>query len=99
MYPIPTDQLRAFCERHPIRKLSLFGSVLRDDFSPNSDVDVLVELEPGARVGYFALATMQAELTDIFGRDADLLTPNALSPYFRRDVLEGAYTVYEKRQK
>jgi len=93
---IPYAALRAFCERHPVRKLSLFGSVLRDDFRPDSDVDVLIEFEPGAIVTYLDLAGMRFELQDLFGRKVDLLTPNALSPYFRDRVLATAAVLYER---
>ena len=63
-----------FCQRNKIRRLALFGSVLREDFTPESDVDVLVEFEPDARVGYFALGKMETELEDILGRKADIYT-------------------------
>lgn len=93
---LPLDEIVAFCQRHPIRKLSLFGSVLRDDFGPDSDVDVLVEFEPGAKVGYFELADMMFELEDVIGRKVDLLTPAALSQYFRQKVLDTAQVIYER---
>ncbi len=85
-----------FCQRYPIRRLSLFGSVLRDDFTPDSDVDVLVEFEPNAGIGYFELVEMQDELNAIFGRSVDLLTPGALSQRFRANVLASAQVIYEK---
>jgi len=72
---ISRDLLDGFCRRRQIRKLSLFGSVLRDDFGPQSDVDVLVEFEPGATVGYFELADMEAELSELLGRKVDIRTP------------------------
>ena len=68
-------QIEAFCRRHHIRKLALFGSVLRDDFRPDSDVDVLVEFKPGARVTLFDMVDLEAELTEIVGRKVDLRTP------------------------
>jgi predicted nucleotidyltransferase len=76
--------------------LSLFGSVLRDDFGPDSDVDVLIEFEPGASVTYFDLADMKFELEDLIGREVDLLTPNALSQYFRQQVIDTAVALYER---
>jgi predicted nucleotidyltransferase len=94
---IPIGAIRVFCERHPIRRLALFGSVLRDDFSPDSDVDVLVEFAPGADVTYLDLVAMQEELAALLGRSVDLLTPGALSPHFREQVLSSAETVYERR--
>lgn len=93
---IPNDKIVAFCERHHIRKLSLFGSVLRDDFRPDSDVDVLVEFEQGARITYLDLAEMQFKLGDIFQRDIDLLTPGALSERFRQKVCQTAWVVHER---
>jgi uncharacterized protein len=83
-----------FCRRRRIRKLSLFGSVLRDDFGPQSDVDVLVEFESGATVGYFELADMESELSELFGRKADVRTPAELSRYFRQEVLAAAEPQY-----
>ncbi len=93
---LPMDAIIAFCERYPIRKLSLFGSVLRADFRPDSDVDVLVEFEPGARISYFDLAEMQFELEDLLGRQIDLLTPKAISKYFRQKVLDSVVLLYER---
>lgn len=94
---IPESKIAAFCQRYPIRKLSLFGSVLRNDFKPDSDIDVLVEFEPNAGVGYFELVQMQMELSAIFGRNVDLVTPAALSRHFREHVLNTAQVVYAKK--
>ena len=94
---IPIGEIRAFCERHPIRRLALFGSVLRDDFSPDSDVDVLVEFVPDSGVTYLDMAAMQEELAALLGRSVELLTPGALSQHFRDQVLSAAETVYERR--
>lgn len=85
--------LEAFCRRNHIRRLSLFGSVLRADFGPDSDVDVLVEFEPD-KVPGLAFFRMQAELSEILGRRVDLNTPGFLSKYFRDQVLEEAELVY-----
>lgn len=93
---VPQEQINDFCRRNAIRKLSLFGSVLRDDFTLESDVDVLVEFEPEARPGLFDLSRMSRELSAILGRQADLLPPGFLSPYFRRQVIEDARVIYEK---
>ncbi len=84
-----------FCRRRHIRRLALFGSVLRADFQPNSDVDVLIEFEPGQQVG-LAFFTMQDELSDMLGRKVDLNTPNFLSRYFRDEVLAEAEVLYAK---
>jgi predicted nucleotidyltransferase len=94
--PIPQDEIAAFCQRHHIRKLSLFGSVLRDDFRPDSDVDVLVEFEPGHSVGLITFAGMAIELSQIVGRQVDLRTPEDLSRYFRQKVLDLAEVQYER---
>ena len=85
-----------FCKRYHIRRLSLFGSVLRDDFGPDSDVDVLVEFEPDAVVGLITFAGMEIELSKILGRKVDLRTPASLSRYFRQQVLDVAEVQYER---
>ncbi len=90
---IPKRQIAEFCRRHHIRKLALFGSVLRDDFRPDSDGDVLVEFEPGKTPG-LAFFAMQDELSELLGRNVDLNTPSWLSPYFRDEVLTEAEAVY-----
>ena len=92
--PIPTETLAEFCRRHHIRKLSLFGSVLRDDFRPDSDIDVLVKFEPGHIPG-LAFFGMQDELSEILGRRVDLNTAGFLSPLFRDEVLAEADVLYE----
>ena len=91
---IDREQIAAFCRKHHIRKLALFGSVLRDDFRPDSDVDVLVEFEPGYPVGFFGMAAMEMELSDLLHRKADLRTPAELSRYFRQEVLQSAQVQY-----
>jgi uncharacterized protein len=87
--PINREQLESFCRRHFIRRLSFFGSVLRDDFGPQSDIDVLVEFERGHVPG-LAFFTIEQELSDLLGRTVDLHTPSSLSRYFRDDVLAEA---------
>jgi uncharacterized protein len=91
---ISQDKLSEFCHRHRIRKLSFFGSILREDFRPESDVDVLVEFEPGARTGLLFF-TMQDELSEILGRKVDLNTEGFLSRYFRDQVLTKAEVLYD----
>jgi uncharacterized protein len=91
---MPQDRIAEFCQRHRIRRLSLFGSALRDDFTPDSDVDVLIEFEEGATVGLIRLSAMEIELGEILGRKADLRTPNDLSRYFRDQVLRSAEVQY-----
>ena len=90
---IPKDKIAEFCCRNHIRRLALFGSVLRDDFTLESDVDVLVEFEPGHTPG-LAFFAMQRELSEILGRKADLNTARDLSPYFRQEVLDEAEVLY-----
>ena len=90
---VPRERIADFCRRHHIRRLSFFGSVLRDDFTPNSDVDVLVEFEPGETPG-LAFFRMQDGLSEILGWRVDLNTPKDLSPYFRERVLQSAEPVY-----
>jgi predicted nucleotidyltransferase len=87
--PLPKEKLANYCHRYHIRRLAFFGSVLRDDFTPSSDVDVLVEFEPGYTPG-LAFFGMQEELSKILGRKVDLNTPNFLSPYFRQQVQQDA---------
>lgn len=87
--------IASLCQRYHIRKLSLFGSVLRHDFRPDSDVDVLVEFQPGHTPG-FEFIDVQDKLSEIIGREVDLNTPKSLSRYFREEVLAAAELVYEK---
>jgi hypothetical protein len=91
---VPHDRISEFCRRNHIKKLSLFGSVLRDDFSDSSDIDVLIEFEPGQGTGYFGLARMERELSSILGREVDLRTPQELSRYFRDEVVSRAEIQY-----
>ena len=88
--------IAAFCRQHRIRKLAFFGSVLREDFASESDIDVLVEFEPGARVGLIGFAGIENELSRLLGRKVDLNTVGFLSPYFREQVLRDAETAYEQ---
>ena len=93
--PISRSEIADFCRRHRIRKLSLFGSLLRDDFGPKSDVDVLVEFEPDARVGFFKLYDLEQQLSQLLGgRRVDINTPNSLSKHFRDEVLAEAEILY-----
>jgi predicted nucleotidyltransferase len=87
------EAVATFCRRHHVRRLALFGSVLRDNFTPQSDVDVLVEFEPGHVPG-LAFFSMEAELSALVGRKVDLNTPGFLSRYFRDRVLAEAETQY-----
>lgn len=89
----PQNELAEFCQRNHIRKLSLFGSILRDDFTAKSDVDVLVEFEPGQTPG-FGFVRIQEELSQLIGRRVDLNTPQCLSKYFVDEVLQVAEVVF-----
>jgi hypothetical protein len=90
---LPHDEIAAYCRRNHIRRLALFGSAVRDDFTSDSDIDVLVEFEPGTRVG-LDFFRMQDELTRIIGRKVDLNTRGFLSRYFREEVLSEARDIY-----
>ena len=93
---LPHEAIQVFCQRNQIRKLAFLGSVLDQRFRPESDVDVLVEFEPEARVSLLALARMERELAQIIGRKVDLRTPEDLSRYFRQEVLDMAEVQYER---
>ena len=90
---VPRDRIAEFCRRHHVRRLAFFGSVLRDDFRPASDVDVLVEFEPGHTPG-LAFFGMEIELSEILGRKVDLNTAQFLSRYYRAQVLREAEDQY-----
>ena len=91
---IDLDQLAAFCRRNHIRWLAVFGSALRDDFGPDSDVDVLVEFDPEHIPGY-EFITMQDELSQLLGRHVDLLTKNSLNRWIRARVLREDQVLYD----
>ena len=91
---VPKEALAEFCRQQGIRRLSLFGSVLRDDFSAASDVDVLADFEPGTRVTFFTLSRVEEGLSSLLGRRVDLHLPRSLSPYLRDRVLAQAREVY-----
>jgi predicted nucleotidyltransferase len=92
---VPRDQIPDFCLRYKVRRLSLFGSVIHDDFTPESDVDVLVELEPDVHMTFSILFDMEDELSVLFGgRKIDVNTPNSLSKYFRDEVVAEAEVLY-----
>jgi predicted nucleotidyltransferase len=93
---VPKEQFAEFCHRHHIRKLALFGSVLGADFRPDSDVDVLVEFEPGHTVGLLRMAGLEIELSEMLGRKVDLRTPGDLSRYFRDEVVRTSEAQFVK---
>ena len=95
---VSRDALAAFCREHGIKRLAVFGSALRDDFGPDSDVDVLVEFEPDHVPGLLGVAGLELALSRLFsGRKVDLRTPEDLSRYFRQSVLDTAEVQYEHR--
>ncbi len=91
---IPRDQLADFCRRHHVRRLALFGSVLRQDFRPDSDVDMLVAFEPEAQVGFMALGRMKRELSALLQRPVDLVPQEGLKPIIREAILTSAEELY-----
>jgi predicted nucleotidyltransferase len=93
---IPLKQIQKFCKKNHIQKLALFGSVLTNHFNKKSDVDILVEFDSKHIPGLFGVSDMEYELGDIVGRQVDLRTVRDLSPYFRNDVIAGAYHLYGK---
>lgn len=94
---ISRESIEGFCKLNHIRKLSFFGSVLRADFGPESDVDILVEFEPGCTPGFFGLFDLENELSTMLGvKKVDLRTPEDLSRYFRDEVLASAQVQYEE---
>ncbi|MCY3832661.1 MAG: nucleotidyltransferase domain-containing protein [Chloroflexi bacterium] len=93
---LPIEKIREYCAGQPISKLSVFRSAVRDEMTPESDIDLLVDYSPGARVGYFELAQQEIDLSELIGRKVDLRTPNELSRLFRRDVVESARPIYAK---
>ena len=92
---LPEEKITDFCRRNRIARLSLFGSVLREDFNEDSDIDVLVEFEPAHVPGFLRLAGMEMELSELLGgRKVDMRTPDELSRYFRSEVMASAETHY-----
>jgi len=91
---LPVEKIRMLCRRYRVRELALFGSALRDDFEAESDVDLLVEFEPEAQVGFMTLARMQRELSDILHRPVDLVPKGGLKPKIRQAVLSSAEVLY-----
>ena len=92
---IPQKKIKRYCQNNHIKKLALFGSILRDDFHPGSDIDLLVEFEEGHTPGFFDLDRMEDQLSKFFnGKKIDLRTPNDLSRYFREKVISNAEVLY-----
>mgnify|MGYP001344781863 CR=1 FL=1 len=91
---IPSDALHKLCSSYQVRELSLFGSALTDDFTPDSDVDLLVDFQPQAKIGLLALARMQRELSGLLHRQVDLVPKNGLKAKIRNAVISGAEVLY-----
>ena len=91
--PIPEKQLAEICRKQHIKRLSFFGSFVRDDFGPDSDIDILVEFAKGMVPG-LKFFSIQRELTELFGRQVDLNTPESLSPFYRDNILDEAKVLY-----
>jgi predicted nucleotidyltransferase len=94
-HQIPRDKLIEFCKKNYIKKLSVFGSALREQLSPDSDIDLLVEFEEGHTPGLFSIVRMEMELAEALGRKVDLRTPEDLSRYFRDEVVRSAKLEYQ----
>lgn len=91
---IPREQVADLCRRYQVRRLALFGSVLRDDFGSDSDVDVLVDFDANAQIGFMSLARMQRELADLLGRPVDLVPKPGLKQILRDQVLASTEEIY-----
>ncbi|MCU0482379.1 MAG: nucleotidyltransferase family protein [Anaerolineae bacterium] len=96
MIDLPLKIIQDYCQAHPIQKLSVFGSALRDDFHAESDIDLLVQFIPNVPITLLDIIGMETELSDLVGKSVDLRTPNELSRYFREDVIKEAVLVYER---
>ena len=90
------EQIAEFCQKHHIKKFAFFGSILRDDFQPNSDIDILIDLDYSVPTGLMEIAGMEIELSKMIGRKVDLSTPEGLSDYFRDKVLTQTEVLYER---
>ena len=93
---LPLADIRDYCATQPIQRLSVFGSAARNELTPDSDIDLLVEFDPDAKIGYFELAQQEMDLSELIGKKVDLRTPNELSRLFRQEVIESARLLYAK---
>ncbi len=93
-FSVPQDQIEAICRRHRIKRLALFGSYARGDFRPESDIDILVEFENDAAIGFLELARIQRELAELFGRPVDLVPMSGLKPMIRDAVFSEMVDFY-----
>jgi predicted nucleotidyltransferase len=95
---LPMEAIGAICRRYHVRELSIFGSVLRDDFRPDSDIDFLVLFEPDATIGLMDLAGLQIEFSELLKRPVDVVPKRGLKPMIRESVLDSAQVIYEAGQ-
>jgi predicted nucleotidyltransferase len=94
-FRLPRKKIAEFCKRWSITEFSVFGSVLREDFRPDSDIDVLITIDPKAQIGLLEMAQMQIELEKLFKRPVDLVEKDGLrNPYRRREILRTAQVIY-----
>lgn len=91
---VSISAIKEFCRKYPVRELAVFGSALRGDFDNSSDIDLLVEFEPNAEVGFLTLSKMQRELSEIFNRQVDLVPKEGLKPKILSAVLSSARVLY-----
>jgi predicted nucleotidyltransferase len=91
---VPEKKIKEFCQRYQVQRLALFGSVLRDDFRPDSDIDILVVFDSSARASFMTLGKMKRELSTLFRRPVDLIPQEGLKPAIREAVLSSAQEVY-----
>jgi len=91
---VPERKIKDFCRRYQVQRMALFGSVLRDDFRPDSDIDILVVFDPSAFVTFMTLGKMKRELSEIFQREVDLIPQEGLKPAIREAVLSSTQEVY-----
>ena len=96
---LPQEKIREYCATQPIRRLSVFGSAARNELTPESDIDLLVEYLPEARISYFDMGRHVTDLIEIVGRHVDLCTPNSISRYFRDKVIESAFPIYARESR
>lgn len=95
---ISQEHIHRFCRQYQVRELALFGSVLRDDFDSDSDIDLLIDFKPDAQVGFLTLSRMQRELSILFQRPVDLVPKAGLKPIIRQEVLSNAQVLYASRE-
>jgi predicted nucleotidyltransferase len=94
---VDQNELTEYCRRNGLARLAVFGSIVTDEFRPDSDIDLLVTFEPDAQIGFLAFSRMQRELSELFGRKVDLVPQKGLKPAIRKSVLDSAEVLYAAR--